>query len=113
MGGILAISLSLIILNGYYNVHLRVFTWLLPLCVSQDGREPRDLSTSLEVRQALDDAILRQRWTGPRLPLDRVPLYLCGNGEVGKSTFAQALQKMSLKHLFWDLPKMQNARTHG
>ena len=72
------------------------------------------MTTSPEVRQALDDAILRQHWTGPRLPLDRVPLYLCGNGEVGKTTFAQALRLMSmLINFFVDLPEMKNARTHG
>jgi len=75
-----------------------------------DGRTPRDLAKFAKMRNVFDEALL---WSGPQLPLDRVPLYLCGYGHVGKSTFARALQRSSWLSIVSSLPKRNEERTHG
>jgi hypothetical protein len=77
----------------------------------QKYRTPRQLARSEDVRRILDLALLRQK-QDVQVPVDRVKLFLCGNGEVGKSTLARALERSDWDAAWRDL-RTKNDRTHG
>jgi hypothetical protein len=59
------------------------------------------------------DAIDRARLYGEKMAPPRIRLFLCGHGEVGKSTLARALQRSDMAASLLSLPSAHNERTHG
>jgi hypothetical protein len=75
----------------------------------QDGKTPRQIAFTKEMRRAIDRARLYGETTAP----PRIRLFLCGHGEVGKSTLARALQRSDIAASLLSLPSAHNERTHG
>jgi hypothetical protein len=75
----------------------------------QDGKTPRQIAHTKEMRRAIDRARLYGETTAP----PRIRLFLCGHGEVGKSTLARALQRSDIAASLLSLPSVHNERTHG
>jgi len=72
---------------------------------------PRQLANG-EIRTVIDLAVLQQRSEVP-VPIDSVRLILCGNGEVGKTTFSRAVLRSTFKASLSSLSNPKNERTHG
>jgi hypothetical protein len=77
--------------------------------LEQVGRTPRQLAKTKELRRAIDHARLYTEKTAP----PRIRLFLCGHGEVGKSTLARALVRSEVAASVKSLPNATNERTHG
>mmetsp|Transcript_12755 Transcript_12755/g.38192 ORF Transcript_12755/g.38192 Transcript_12755/m.38192 type:complete len:1002 (+) Transcript_12755:1276-4281(+) len=67
-------------------------------------KTPRQITSSQKIRGVLDNGMLRRK-CDIRVPMDRLKLFMCGDGNVGKSSVARALKRSGVSAFLHSMRK--------